>query len=497
MSLLRAGRASWRSTYSAVRTVARKSGEVSSNVQLRGGVPGRTDQSPHDRPCRSRCCGSRAGTRRWTASPRPTGTRNRSLPRWSVADLEGFWQAVADFFGFGHMRHERVLGARDAGRRVVPRRAAQLRRAHARRDDADDVAVVARSQTREPIELTSASCASRSRARAPGCSGSAWPRATASSPTCRTSRRRSSRSWRRRASGAIWASVVARVRPAQRDRPLRADRAEGAARRRRLHATAARASTARAEVAAIRAGAADARARVDVGYGDDATAGTRCRASRARSRSSRCRSTTRSTCSSPPARPGCRRRSCTATAASSLEHFKNLGLTLGHPARRAAAVVHDDRLDDVERARLRAAAARSIVMLDGDPAWPDLGQLWRLAEETEADASMGVSPGVPDGLPQGRVCSRAATSTSRASASSPTAGSPLPARGLRLRLRAARPGHAAGQRQRRHRRLQRDRLRLPAAARRTAARSPAAASASTPRRSTSTAARWSASSASW
>ena len=39
-------------------------------------------------------------------------------------------------------------------------------------------------------------------------------------------------------------------------------------------------------------------------------------ASQGRSSSTRCRSRIRSTCSSPPARPACRRRSCTATAGS-------------------------------------------------------------------------------------------------------------------------------------------------------------------------------------
>ena len=44
--------------------------------------------------------------------------------------------------------------------------------------------------------------------------------------------------------------------------------------------------------------------------------GTSSSASPGRSSSTRCRSPTRSTSSSPPARPACRRRSCTATAGS-------------------------------------------------------------------------------------------------------------------------------------------------------------------------------------
>ena len=42
-----------------------------------------------------------------------------------------------------------------------------------------------------------------------------------------------------------------------------------------------------------------------------------------------------------------------------VEHLKNHGPELGPRARRPAAVVHDDRVDDVERAGLGAAAARA------------------------------------------------------------------------------------------------------------------------------------------
>ena len=42
----------------------------------------------------------------------------------------------------------------------------------------------------------------------------------------------------------------------------------------------------------------------------------------------------------------------------------------------------------------------SIVMLDGDPAWPDLLQQWRVAEETQPSV-MGVSPAYSDGVPEG------------------------------------------------------------------------------------------------
>ena len=125
----------------------------------------------------------------------------------------------------------------------------------------------------------------------------------------------------------------ARVRGPQRDRPLLADRAQRPDRGRRLHLRQ-QADRPSEEVAAIRQGLPTLEHVVDVAYGDDACRGRSSCASPARSRSSRCRSTTRSTCSSRPARPGCRRRSCTATAGSSLEHFKNLGPRLGPQARR-------------------------------------------------------------------------------------------------------------------------------------------------------------------
>jgi acetoacetyl-CoA synthetase len=71
----------------------------------------------------------------------------------------------------------------------------------------------------------------------------------------------------------------------------------------------------------------------------------------------------------------------------------------------------------------------SIVMLDGDPAWPDPGWQWRLAEETRP-TTMGVSPAFlmacrKAGLQPGRDCD---LSSIRVFC---TAGSPLPAEGYR------------------------------------------------------------------
>ncbi len=71
----------------------------------------------------------------------------------------------------------------------------------------------------------------------------------------------------------------------------------------------------------------------------------------------------------------------------------------------------------------------SIVMLDGDPAWPDLLEQWRLAEELKPSV-MGVSPAYlmacrKAGVQMGRECD---LSSIRILC---TAGSPLPAEGYR------------------------------------------------------------------
>jgi acetoacetyl-CoA synthetase len=80
-----------------------------------------------------------------------------ALWRWSIEDLEGFWGSIWDFFGVrAHEPYERVLGAREMpGAEWFP--GARLNYAgHAlgTDEDSDRVAVVARSQTRGPIELT-------------------------------------------------------------------------------------------------------------------------------------------------------------------------------------------------------------------------------------------------------------------------------------------------------------------------------------------------------
>jgi acetoacetyl-CoA synthetase len=79
------------------------------------------------------------------------------LRRWSVTDLEGFWGAIWDFYGIrAHTRYERVLGSSTMpGARWFP--GARLNYAEhlvGLPEDSDRVAVLAQSQTRPALELT-------------------------------------------------------------------------------------------------------------------------------------------------------------------------------------------------------------------------------------------------------------------------------------------------------------------------------------------------------
>ena len=89
---------------------------------------------------------------------------------WSVSDLEGFWSSIWEYFEVrAHTPYERVLGSREMpGAEWFP--GARLNYAEhmlGREEDADVVAVVAYSQSREPLELTFGDLAAQvARARA-------------------------------------------------------------------------------------------------------------------------------------------------------------------------------------------------------------------------------------------------------------------------------------------------------------------------------------------
>ncbi|GAA1836360.1 acetoacetate--CoA ligase [Pseudonocardia ailaonensis] len=106
---------------------------------------------------------------RWLAGQGHPFDGYDALWRWSIEDLEGFWGAVWEYFGVRGDRGERVLGAREMpGTQWFPD--ASLNYAEhmfGQVEDADRVAVVARSQTRGPNELTFAELAEQvGRARA-------------------------------------------------------------------------------------------------------------------------------------------------------------------------------------------------------------------------------------------------------------------------------------------------------------------------------------------
>src|SRR3954447_7139062 len=74
-----------------------------------------------------------------------------SLQRWSVTDLDGFWRAVAGFFGVPLTGD--VLRAREMpGAQWFPE--ATVNYAERALPESDDIAVVARSQSREPFAWT-------------------------------------------------------------------------------------------------------------------------------------------------------------------------------------------------------------------------------------------------------------------------------------------------------------------------------------------------------
>ena len=214
--------------------------------------------------------------------------------------------------------------ARDARRGVVPRRAAELRRAHARPRRGHG-----RRRRRSPTRRRatrssspSATSASRSHGRAPACSGSASGPATASSRTCPNIPETLVAFLATASLGAIWAtcppefgvrSVVHRLGQLE---PTVLLAVAG-------YGWGDKLVDRREQVAAIREQLPTLRTVVHVPYaaGGRRAAGRRlvgraARGGRRRSSSSRSRSRTRSTCCSRRGRPACRRRSCTATAAS-------------------------------------------------------------------------------------------------------------------------------------------------------------------------------------
>ena len=78
------------------------------------------------------------------------------LRRWSVTDLAGFWGGLWDFYGIRATPYERVLGNRTmpGAEWFTGARLNYAEHLIGLEEDRDRVAVVARSQTRGPLELT-------------------------------------------------------------------------------------------------------------------------------------------------------------------------------------------------------------------------------------------------------------------------------------------------------------------------------------------------------
>ena len=183
---------------------------------------------------RARMTGFRAG------SPPSAGLGSTATPRSGsgrsmISRASGRRSGTSSTCGAGRRTSGCSAGARCPGAEWFP--GARLNYAeHVFRGKPDDrVAILHASELRELDELTWGELRARTARdrRRPAC-GWASAAATASRPTCRTSRRRSPRSSPCASIGAIWSSCPPDFGARSRHRPLRADRAEGAARRRRL-----------------------------------------------------------------------------------------------------------------------------------------------------------------------------------------------------------------------------------------------------------------------
>ena len=307
-----------------------------------------------------------------------------ALHAWSVDDLEGFWSAVAEFLGVRfHDAAHAPCSDRDEmpGRRVVPRRHAELRRARPRRRPGPRrrrhrAGLRPRGRPRahgHPAELRDAgrpgpggARRDRRRPRRPGGRAGAELRRDAGDVPRRGQPRRD------------LVVLLAGLRRARRARPLRPDRADRPARRRRLRLRRASATTSARRSTRCASQLPTLRATVLVPYLDeDATLdGTLPWAEftgdpgAARVRR-RCRSTTRCGCCTPRAPPGLPKGIVHGHGGIVLEHMKALRLQIELGPGRAVLLVHHHRLDDVELPHRRPARrSRRSCCTTATPATP-------------------------------------------------------------------------------------------------------------------------------
>ena len=215
----------------------------------------------------------------------------------------------------------------------------------------------------------------------------------------------------------------------------------------------------------------------------------------ARRDSTACPSTTRCTCCSPRAPPGCRRPSCTATAGSCSSTSRR------RPSTSTSAPATARCGSPPPRGRCGTSGCPRCC--GGPPSWsstatrcfPDLLQQWRIAAEAGVTL-LGTSPAY---LMSCRAAGIEPARVGDLSAPADAGHHRLAAarRGFRLGRRAVRRPGAGQLDQRRHGRLLRRSWRATRGSRCTAASCPGRASASTSPRSTRRATRSSARSASW
>jgi acetoacetyl-CoA synthetase len=366
------------------------------------------------------------------------------LWRWSVSDLEGFWGSIADFFAIRFRApYERVLAERTMpGASWFP--GARLNYAEhliGADEDRDRIAVLAHSQTRSPIELTFGDLreqAARVRTGLQRLGVGPGDRVAAYLPNIPETLI----AFIATASlGAIWAtcapefgarSVTDRFAQIEPSVLL----AVGGYGYRERYVDR------RAEVQAIRARLTSLQHVVSISYGEaelpDTVGWDELRADPAPLEFEPVAFDHPLYVLFSSGTTGLPKAIVHGHGGQLLEHHKNQGLSWDlKPGGRLQWFTTTAWM--MWNALVSALLLRSsIVMLDGDPAWPDLLQQWRLAEQLRPTV-MGVSP------PYLMACRKAGLapgseldlSSIRALC---TAGSPLPAEGYRYAFEQLPPG---------------------------------------------------------